>query len=137
MLRTYSELIQIDDFFERFNYLKLNGSVGIETFGFDRHLNQAFYRSKAWKAVRREVIIRDDGFEMAHPDYEISGRVYIHHMNPIKQRDILDRSDLLMNPEYLVCVSHILHEAIHYGDESLLPKDFIERKPNDTIPWRM
>lgn len=136
MLRTYSELIQIDDFYERFNYLRLNGVVGEETFGFDRYLNQEFYRSEEWKAIRREIIVRDDGFEMAHPDYEISGRVYIHHMNPVSQKDISNRSDLLLDPEYLVCVSFIVHQAIHYGDESLLPRDdIVERFPGDTKLW--
>lgn len=136
MLRTYSELIQIDDFYERFNYLRLNGVVGEETFGFDRYLNQEFYRSEEWKAIRREVIVRDNGFEMAHPDYEISGRVYIHHMNPVSQKDISNRSDLLLDQEYLVCVSFMVHQAIHYGDESLLPRDdIVERFPGDTKLW--
>lgn len=135
-LLTYSELITLGSFLDRFNYLKLRGSVGVDTFGFDRYLNQAFYASKEWKSIRNEVILRDNGFDLGVDGYGIVGKLYIHHMNPLRPEDLVNRTDLLLNPEYLICVSHNTHNAIHYGDESLLPKDPVIRTPNDTCPWK-
>ena len=135
-IRTYSELIQLPTFEERFNYLRLGGVVGKDTFGFDRYLNQQFYRSGEWKRIRNQVIVRDNGCDLGIDDYEIHGRILIHHMNPISIEDLQHISDLLMNPEYLICVSHRTHNAIHYGDESLIVSAPIERTQNDTCPWR-
>lgn len=116
--------------------MRLGGRVGEATFGFDRWLNQVFYKSPEWLSVRDEVIIRDGGCDLGIPGREIYSRILIHHMNPITKRDILDRSDFLLNPEYLICTIKNTHDAIHYGDESLLFKDPIIRRPNDTCPWR-
>lgn len=135
-IKTYSELIQLPTFEERFQYLKLSGAVGKETFGFDRYLNQNFYRSAAWKRVRDQVIVRDNGCDLGIDDRIIHGKILIHHMNPINDRDILDLTDILLNPEYLICVSHLTHNAIHYSDESLLPSEPIVRFKNDTCPWK-
>ena len=135
-IRTYSELIQLPTFEERFEYLRLNGSVGKDTFGFDRYLNQQFYRSSEWRRVRDQVILRDCGCDLGIEGYEIPSRVLIHHMNPISIEDLQSMSDLLMNPEYLICVSHRTHNAIHYGDESFIVTTPIERSQNDTCPWR-
>lgn len=135
-MRSYSELSKLKTFEERFRYLQLNGAVGQETFGFDRYLNQRFYRSQKWKSVRDAVIIRDDGCDLGIKDRMIFGRVLIHHMNPISIDDIRQQSELLLNPEYLVCVSHDTHNAIHYGDENLLITLPIERTRNDTCPWK-
>lgn len=135
-IKTYSELIQLPTFEERFQYLKLSGAVGKETFGFDRYLNQNFYRSAAWKRVRDQVIVRDNGCDLGIDDRIIYGKILIHHMNPINDRDILDLTDILLNPEYLICVSHLTHNAIHYSDESLLPREPIVRFKNDTCPWK-
>ena len=135
-IRTYSELIQLPTFEERFDYLRLDGVVGKDTFGFDRYLNQQFYRSSEWKRIRNQVIVRDNGCDLGIDEYEIHGRILIHHMNPISIEDLQYMSDLLMNPEYLVCVSHRTHNAIHYGDESLIVTAPIERSQNDTCPWR-
>ena len=135
-IRTFSELCQLSTFEERFDYLRLNGSVGKDTFGFDRYLNQQFYRSSEWKHIRDRVILRDNGCDLGVEGYEIRGRILIHHINPISVEDINTMSDLLMNPEYLICVSHRTHNAIHYGDESLIITAPIERIQNDTCPWR-
>jgi hypothetical protein len=136
-MRTYGELIKIENFLDRYEYLKLNGSVGAETFGFDRWLNQIFYRSPEWKHIREEVIIRDDGCDLGIRDRPIGGRIYVHHMNPIDVKSIVERKSILLNPDFLICCSHNTHEAIHYGNSDiLLPDNFVERKPNDTIPWR-
>ena len=135
MRRTYRDLKQLPTFQERFEYLKLNGKVGEETFGFDRYFNQRFYRSKEWKDIRNYVIARDRGCDLAIFDREIFGKVLIHHMNPISLDDIQNSSDYLLNPEYLICVSKQTHDAIHYGDSSLLVLEPIVRKPNDTILW--
>ena len=135
-IRTYSELIRLPTFEERFRYLKLDGLVGKDTFGFDRYLNQEFYRSKEWKEIRDFVIVRDNGCDLGMDDYEIVGRIYIHHMNPITVNDIVHSSDFLLNPDYLVCVSHNTHNAVHYGDEDLLVTAPVERRKNDTCPWR-
>lgn len=136
-IRTYSELIQLPTFEERFKYLQLIGSVGKETFGFDRYHNQNFYRSAAWKRVRDQVIVRDNGCDLGIEDRIIYGKILIHHMNPINDRDILDLTDILLNPEYLICVTHATHNAIHYGDEDLLVKDPVVRFKNDTCPWKL
>jgi hypothetical protein len=135
-IKTYSELIQLPTFEERFKYLQLSGAVGKETFGFDRYLNQNFYRSAAWKRVRDKVIVRDCGCDLGIEDRTISGKIMIHHMNPITDKDIVNLTDILLNPEYLICVSHNTHNAIHYGDENLLVKDPIIRTKNDTCPWK-
>lgn len=135
-IKTYSELIRFPTFKERFEYLKLRGSVGKDTFGHDRYLNQVFYTSKEWRRLRDEIIIRDNGCDLGIDGREIRGKIYIHHLNPLGENDILDRSEYLMRPEYLICVSFETHNAIHYGDINLLPRDPIERKPNDTCPWR-
>jgi len=140
MIRTYSDLIKIPTFFERYRYLRLGDRVGEETFGFDRYLNQKFYRSKEWKDLRNYIIVRDAGCDLAIPEREIPNgvKVFIHHMNPIRANDILFSTDYLMNPEYLITTIKRTHDAIHYGDEELLIEDApIERLPNDTCPWRM
>ena len=136
-IRTYSELIQLPTFEERFRYLQLSGSVGKETFGFDRYINQNFYRSSAWKRVRDRVIVRDNGCDLGIDDRIIYGKILIHHMNPINDEDILNMTDILLNPEYLICVTLDTHNAIHYGDEDLLIKDPIVRFKNDTCPWKL
>lgn len=136
MLRTYSELITLPTFKERFQYLQLSGSVGVETFGYDRYLNQLFYRSPEWKRLRDEIIVRDNGCDLAMDGYDIYGRIIIHHLNPIAKDDILNRTEYLLNPEFLICTTHITHNAIHYGDESLLIIEPIERSKNDTCPWK-
>lgn len=134
--RSYSELIQIPDFLERFRYLALKGRVGEETFGFDRYLNQRFYRTREWKRVRDQVIIRDNGCDLGIPGREIMGKIIVHHINPITYEDLVNRDPKILDPNNLICVSHYTHEAISYGDESLLMLDPIERTPNDTCPWR-
>lgn len=136
IIRTYSELITLPTFEERYNYLRLGGKVGEETFGFDRYLNQTFYRSYEWHDIRNHVIIRDNGRDLAIDDREIYGRILVHHMNPIRMEDIVNRSKYLLDPEYLVCTTKITHDAIHYGDSSLLITEPIERSKNDTCPWR-
>lgn len=136
MIRTYSELVKLDTFEKRFKYLKLDGIVGSDTFGYDRYLNQNFYRSKEWRSIRDRIIVRDNGCDLGIPDRRIGGRILIHHLNPIATDDIVDYTEYLTNPEYLICVSHDTHNAIHYGDESLLIPDYMERKPNDMCPWR-
>ena len=135
-IRTYSELITLPTFLDRFEYLRLNGKVGEETFGYYRYLNQVFYRSAEWKKIRNLVIVRDNGCDLGLSGYDIHGKVYIHHMNPITVDDIRNRSEFLLNPDYLICVSHMTHEAITYGDKSLLLLEPIERTKNDTCPWR-
>lgn len=136
-IRTYSELITLPTFQERYEYLRLSGKVGEETFGFDRYLNQTFYNTPEWKAIRREVILRDCGCDLGVEDYEIKGsKILIHHMNPITTEDIINRSEYLLNPEYLICTSKNTHDAIHYGDSNLLYQDPIVRSKNDTCPWR-
>lgn len=135
-IRRYSELIRIPTFEERFEYLRLGGQVGADTFGSDRYLNQIFYKSPEWKKIRDEIIIRDQCCDLAMPGYDIHGPVLIHHLNPITKEDILSRTDLLLNPEYLVCTIQSTHNAIHYGDVNLLITNPVERKPNDTCPWK-
>lgn len=137
ILRTYSELITLPTFEERFQYLRLDGQVGAETFGFDRYLNQIFYRTdKEWLSVRDYVIIRDNGCDLGILDRQIHGRIFVHHMNPITKEDIIRRTKYLLDPEYLICTIKLTHDAIHYGDENLLLKGPIERTRNDTCPWR-
>lgn len=136
MIRTYSELLTYNTFIDRYNYLKLNGQIGVETFGMDRYINQSLYKSQRWLETRRKVIIRDKGCDLGLPDFEIADRVIIHHMNPITLEDIEEERDCVFNPEYLISTSFRTHNAIHYGDESLLPKLPVERKANDMCPWK-
>ena len=136
-LRTYSELIRLSTFKERFEYLELNGIVGADTFGFDRYMNQEFYKSKEWLILRDKIIVRDNGCDLGMEGHKICGRIIVHHMNPISQKDIILGSDLLLNPEYLICVNHMTHQAITYGNSNLLPPEkIIERRKNDTCPWK-
>ena len=135
-IRTYSELIILPTFEERFRYLQLGGKVGEDTFGSDRYLNQIFYTSPEWRRVRRDIIVRDNGCDLGIQDREIHELITIHHLNPISIDDILNRSEFLLNPDYLICTCDLTHKAIHYGDESLLITAPIERRPNDTCPWR-
>lgn len=134
--RTYSELITLPTFEERYRYLQLKGSVGEETFGFDRYINQKFYNSQEWKNTRDYIIVRDQGCDLGIEGYEIHGRIYIHHMNPVLLKDMMYRTEYLTNPEYLITTTHSTHNAIHYGDENLLIKTPISRSKNDTCPWR-
>ena len=135
--RSYSELISLPTIKERFDYLKLNGTVGSITFGFDRIFNQQFYTSKMWRDIRKEIIIRDNGCDLGVEGYELYDRITIHHMNPITKEDIRNEDwEYLTNPEYLICASYDTHKAIHYGDANLLPKIPVERRPGDTCPWR-
>jgi len=136
MIKSYRELRRIKTFEERYEYLRLVGSVGKETFGFDRYLNQMLYRSRRWSNIRNEVIIRDEACDLGVPGYDIISRIVIHHMNPITLEDIEEARDEVFDPEYLICTTHRTHMAIHYGDESLLYKLPPERRPGDTIPWR-
>lgn len=136
MTRTYSELSKLKTLEERYEYLRLGGSVGEETFGFDRWLNQLLYHDQAWKDVRDEVIIRDNGCDLGVEGYEIGGAVYVHHMNPVTLDDVLHHFEDLLNPEYLISTSKRTHDAIHYGSKDLLPKDPVVRSKNDTCPWR-
>jgi len=135
-IRTYSELCLLPTFRERYEYLKLQGIVGEETFGFDRYMNQFFYRSPEWRAIRNEVIARDEGCDLGIPGREIFDRIIIHHMNPISPEDIRDRSDFLLNPDFLIVTTHRTHQAIHYGNEELLVQDEVVRFKNDMCPWR-
>lgn len=135
-IRTYTELITFPTFEERFRYLQLNGRVGEATFGFDRYINQVFYNSGEWKRLRNEIIVRDHGCDLGIEGREIHGMILIHHMNPISVDDILERSEFLLNPEYLISTIKNTHDAIHYGDESLLFQTPIERRKHDTCPWR-
>lgn len=136
IIRTYTELSRLPSFEERYRYLRLTGQVGKETFGFDRYLNQVFYRSQRWKRIRDEVILRDNGCDLGVEGYEIHGRIIIHHMNPITLEDIERESIYLLDPEFLICTVHNTHNAIHYGDENLLITAPIERTKYDTCPWR-
>lgn len=136
-IRRYSDLKRFNTFEERFEYLKLNGIVGEDTFGFDRYLNQILYRSYEWKKVRDIVILRDYGCDLGIIDREIHDRIIIHHMNPVEKEELLDHSEVLLNPEFLITTSHMTHNALHYGDYSLVEFNVIERAPNDTCPWRL
>lgn len=137
IIRTYSELIKLETFEERFHYLELSGTVGAETFGFDRYLNQNFYTSDEWKRLRNKIIIRDNGCDLGVPGYGIHTVILIHHMNPISVKDVLAHNDLLINPEYLITTRLSTHNGIHYGDDSVLQSySVIERRPGDTCPWQ-
>lgn len=135
MTKSFTELSQIDTFEERYKYLALRGNVGSATFGFDRYINQKFYTSRQWRLIRRDVIVRDNGCDLAFPGYEIMDKIIIHHMNPMVADDIVFGEDEILDPEYLISVSHRTHNAIHYGDERLLPRPLVERKPGDTKLW--
>ena len=135
-IRSYSELITFPTFEERYRYLRLSGVVGRDTFGFDRYLNQVFYQSQRWREVRDYVIIRDNGCDLGVEGHEIHGKVIVHHMNPLTLDDIEKESAFLLDPEYLITTIHNTHNAIHYGDESLLITTPVERTKNDTCPWR-
>lgn len=135
MIRTYSELIRIPTYKERFEYLKLDGQVGKETFAKDRWVNQNFYHSQEWRSLRHEIIVRDFGRDLAMEGYEIHNSPVIHHMNPIMLEDVLEHSDILINPEYLITVSYMTHQAIHYGDYDLIDYDPVIRRPGDTKLW--
>lgn len=136
IIKTYSELIRLPTFEERFSYLVMHGTVGKDTFGSDRYFNQKFYKSVEWRRVRDQVIVRDNACDLGIKGREIFGKVIIHHMNPFRIEDLAcDAAEDLLNPEYLICVSHETHNAIHYGDESILPEVYVERRPNDTCPW--
>lgn len=133
---SYQELILLPTFMERYNYLKLSGSVGEDKFGYDRYLNQSFYASKEWRNFRNHIIVRDMGNDMALEGYAILGKVIIHHLNPLEVDDFLEHSNSLLDPNNVVCVSYDTHQAIHYGSEEKLPHGLIIRTPNDTCPWR-
>lgn len=136
MIKSYDALILLDTIEDRYNYLRIGGGVGRETFGFDRYLNQGFYQSMEWKKVRDEVISRDNGCDLGLEGYEINGRILIHHMNPIRPDQIKFFDPDILDPDFLISCSHKTHNAIHYGDENLLPRRIVERRSNDTIPWR-
>lgn len=137
MIRSYKELVKLDNYEDRYLYLLLGDKIGEDTFGFDRYLNQTFYKSSEWRRLRNEIIIRDNGCDLGMSGFDIYGKIIIHHMNPIRKNDILNATDYLMNPDFLICVSMDTHNAIHYGDKNYLDrfKD-ISRSPNDTCPWR-
>lgn len=136
-IRTYSELSKLKTFGERYEYLKLDGTVGEETFGFDRYINQMFYKSEEWKRIRNYVITRDNGCDLGIPDRKIVDSVIlVHHMNPITKEDIINKNEILLDPEYLITTIKPTHDAIHYGDESLLAEDLVIRSKNDTCPWK-
>lgn len=137
MERRYSELIQLSSFEDRFRYLRLGAGVGEDTFGYDRYMNQQFYQSVEWRRIRDMVIARDYGMDLGVDDHPIKGRIIIHHMNPIAKGDIIDATDYLLDPEYLICVSHETHNALHYGTTPVpQQKDYSARLPNDTCLWR-
>jgi len=133
--RSYRELCRLPSFEERYRYLRLQGKVGLETFGFDRYLNQVLYTSSEWKRFRRDILIRDNGCDLGICDRPIQGKVLIHHINPLTVEDVERRSPVIFDPNNVICVSHMTHQAIHYGDENLLPKDPVIRRPGDHCPW--
>lgn len=136
-IRTYSELSKLKTFRERYEYLKLDGTVGEETFGFDRYINQMFYKTEEWKRIRNYVITRDNGCDLGIQDRKIVDSVIlVHHMNPITKEDIINKNEILLDPEYLITTIKPTHDAIHYGDESLLAEDLVIRSKNDTCPWK-
>lgn len=135
MIRTYSELSKLDTFEERFEYLSIKGVVGESTFGFERHLNQKFYTSREWRLIRDEVLGRDWSCDLGVTGFDIYSRPIIHHMNPMAPKDLIRGNADILNPEYLITVSHRTHNAIHYGDKSLLALPLPERRPGDTLPW--
>lgn len=136
IIKRYSELIKLQSFEERFEYLRTNSKVGFETFGGHRYLNQVLYKSPEWKRTRREVILRDDGFDLAHEDYPIRGRIYVHHINRITIDDILEKKNWVFDPEYLICTSLCTHNALHYRNDQMTINKFEERKQGDTCLWR-
>lgn len=136
MNKSYLELIQIPTFQERYEYLKIGGRIGEETFGFDRHLNQTLYRSSEWKRFRRQIIIRDKGCDLGCEGYELYDKILIHHINPITIDDVLNRASCIFDPNNVICTSLNTHNAIHYGDSELLVTEPIERTKNDTCPWK-
>lgn len=135
IIRTYSELIEYETLEERYHYLALRGNVANPTFGFDRWMNQDFYRSREWKAMRDLVIVRDEGCDLAVPGYEIHSQIYIHHMNPMTVDDVRHGNPAILDPEYLITTTHRTHNAIHFGDERQLPRQLVERRPGDTKLW--
>lgn len=134
-IRTYSELLEYGTFLDRYEYLALRGVVGSSTFGFDRWINQQFYTSKEWRSLRHKIIVRDEGCDLATPGYEIHSRLIIHHMNPLKQDDIVYGTRRALDPEFLICTTHDTHNAIHFGDANLLAKPYVPRSPGDTKLW--
>lgn len=136
IIKTYDELSKLKTYQERFDYLKLDGLVGKDTFGCDRYLNQMFYKTTEWRRIRDQIIIRDNGCDLGVEGYDLYGRFFIHHINTITLEDIVERRDNLLNPNNLITVSFETHNAIHYGDEKLRPLEFVERTKNDTIPWK-
>lgn len=137
IFRTYTELMRLPTLEERYEYLRIGGRVGESTFGFDRYLNQLLYKCDEWLSVRDDILIRDDGYDLGHRDYPIKGMILVHHMNPLTVEDILDRNPDIFNPEYLISTAKLTHDAIHFGDSSLLPKPLVERYKYDTSPWRL
>lgn len=135
-IKTYSQAILIPNYIDRFEYLKLEGTVGVETFGFNRYLNQTLYRSPEWKRFRREIIVRDNGYDLGYEGYEIHGKILIHHLNPLTMEDIINRNPCIFDPENVICTSLDTHNAIHYGDQSLLQTGPIIRTQYDTCPWK-
>lgn len=133
--RSYSELIELDSFLKRYEYLALRGEVGVSTFGFDRWINQQFYTSREWRSLRQHVIVRDGGCDLGVEGYEIHSRLIVHHMNPLKEADIVHGTRNALDPEFLICTTHDTHNAIHYGDASLLALPYIPRRPGDTKLW--
>lgn len=133
--RSYSELRRFETFEDRFEYLKLGGTVGRSTFGFDRHINQSFYTSSEWKSIRQGVIIRDNGCDLGVPGYEINGSLLVHHINPLDVDDLIHHEEWVLDPDFLITTTQTTHNAIHYGDSSLLPKPFVARAPGDTRLW--
>lgn len=136
MIKTYSKLIEIESFEDRFDYLKLDGLVGSETFGHDRYMNQVLYESSDWRKFRRDIIVRDGSCDLAHSDHLLDKYIIIHHINPLTIKDIENRSSMIFDPENVVCVSRRTHNAIHYGDKEQLLKDPVERVKGDTCPWK-
>ena len=137
VLRKYSELIRLPTFKERYEYLRIGGLVGESTFGFERFLNQALYTSQRWRLLRNHIIVRDNGCDLGVEGYDIYDKIIIHHMNPLTREQMKEPDDAMFDPEYLICVSQTTHNAIHYGDASLLKHDYIPRRPNDTCRWKM
>lgn len=135
-IKSYSELMLLPTFMERYQYLRIGSKIGEATFGYDRYLNQILYTSREWRRFRDQIIVRDNGCDLGCPDRELRERIIVHHINPITVEDVINRNPMVFDPENVICVSHNTHEAIHYGDEDLLVKNPIERKPNDTCPWR-
>jgi len=135
MIKSYSELRRLSTLEERYRYLALGGNVGRTTFGFERYINQAFYTSKQWRDIRNHVIFRDNGCDLGIEGYEIHSRLYVHHLNPMRPEDIVDADESILDPEFLITTTHLTHNAIHYGDESLLPRQVIQRMPGDTKLW--